>query len=95
MAHNSTHVQVQLIKLELDSIIEWTSMWPMRDEEALAWYFERFQPLADRLVSFRAMSIRECNALFWQGLHSDDCAVLHPYLLDKRPNQQPGATLNF
>jgi len=41
------------------------------------------------------MSIRECNALFWQGLHSDDRSVLHPYLLNKHPNQQPGATLNF
>jgi len=41
------------------------------------------------------MSIRECNALFWQGLHSDDRSALHPYLLNKHPNQQPGATLNF
>ena len=67
----------------------------MRDKEALAQYFERFQPLADCLVTLCAMSIRECNALFWQGLHSDDRTVLRPYLLEKRPNQQPGVTLNF
>jgi len=89
------HVQTQLIKFKLDSIVEWTSIWPMRDEEALTQYFKRFQPLADHLVTLHAMSIRECNALFWQGLHSDNCSTLHPYLLDKCPNQQPGATLNF
>ena len=36
MAHNSIYVQVQLVKLKLDSIVKWLSIWPVKDKEGFA-----------------------------------------------------------
>jgi hypothetical protein len=95
MAHASIHEQMQPVKRELHNFVDWSSKLPMEDEEDFAGYFERFRSLGDRLLFFRAMSKWECNKLFWQGLHPKDRAALYPYLLDKRPNLQPGANLGF
>ena len=67
----------------------------MEDEIDVAHYFKRFRTLSDPLLFYRCMSKRECDMLFWKGFHVNNRAALLPYLLDKRPNQQPGATLSF
>jgi hypothetical protein len=91
----SIHEQMQPVKQELYNFVNWSSKLPMKDEEEFASYFERFRSLGDHLLFFRAISKWECNMLFWQGLHPNDRSSLHPYLLDKHPNQQPGVSLGF
>ena len=93
MAHSIIHERVQPVKQELFNFVNWSSKLPMEDEEDFADYFERFQSLGNRLLFFRAISKWECNKLFWQGLHPKDRTALYPYILNKRPNQQPGANL--
>jgi hypothetical protein len=77
---------MQPVKQELYNFINWLSKLPMKDEEDFASYFEHFQSLGNHLLFFRAISKWECNMLFWQGLHPNDCSLLHLYLLDKHPN---------
>jgi len=67
----------------------------MEDEDDLASYYKCFLDLTEPLLFFRYLSKRESNELFWQGFHPNDRAMLFPYLIDKRPNQRPGANLNF
>jgi len=95
MAHSSTHVQNMLDKQELDNFVYWSSKCLMEDEIDVARYFERFQTLSDPLLFYQCMSKRECDMLFWKGFHVNNRTALLPYLLDKCPNQQPGATLSF
>jgi hypothetical protein len=35
------------------------------------------------------------NVISCFGLHPKDCSALYPYILNKHPNQQPGANLSF
>ena len=86
---------MQPVKQELFNFVDWSSKLPMEDEEDFADYFEHFRSLGDCLLFFRAISKWECNKLFWQGLHPKDRTALYPYILDKHPNQQPGANLSF
>jgi len=41
------------------------------------------------------MSRRECNALFWQGIHPKDHNMLYPHIVDRRSLWKPGANFNF
>jgi len=58
-------------------------------------YFAHFWILSSPLLSSSYVSDTECNKLFWQGFHPNNRAMLLPYLVNKCPNQQPGADLNF
>ena len=51
--------------------------------------------LSEPLLFFRDISRRECDQLFWQGLHPDDRSMLSPHLFKKCPNQSPGANFDF
>jgi len=90
MAYSSTTTRSRFNRQELYNYVNWSSNFPMEDEDDLASYFERFQTLSDPLLFFRYLSKKECNKLFWQGFHPDDYTTLFPYLIDKCPNQLPG-----
>ena len=67
--------------------VDWSSKWPQ--------YFKRFRSLADDLIYFQFMSRRECNALFWQGVHPKDRTMLYPHIVDRRSLRKPGADFNI
>jgi len=67
----------------------------MKDEDNVADYFDDFWTLGDPLVFSSRMSTRECNKLFWQGFHADDCAMLYPQLIGRHSFQKPGADFDY
>ena len=67
----------------------------MEYEDDITDYFDDFWSLADPLVSSCCMSRRECNKLFWQGFHADDCAMLYPHLVGRHSFQKPGADFDY
>jgi len=85
----------QVSKQELHDLINWSSTWPMKDEDDVADYFDDFQALGDPLVFSGHMSTKECNKLFWQGFHANDCTMLYPHIVDRCSLWKPGADFNY
>jgi len=94
---SSPHVPIQLRlnKQELYNLVSQSSKQLIEDEIDMYRYFAHFWILSGPLLSSGYVSDTECNKLFWQGFHPDNRAMLLPYLVNKYPNQRPGADFNF
>jgi len=88
-------IQLQLNKQELYNLVSQSSKQLIEDKINMYHYFGHFWILSGPLLSSGYVSDTECNELFWQGFHPNDHAILLPYLVDKCPNQWPGADFNF
>jgi len=93
--NSSTTTQSQPNEQDLFDLVDWSSKWRIEDEEDFAQYFKCFQFLASSLIHFQLMSRRECNALFWQGIHPKDCDMLYPHIVNRHSLWKPGANFNF
>jgi hypothetical protein len=95
MSYSSTHTWSRFSRQKLQDLVDWSAKHLMKDEDDVAEYFEHFQSLSDRLIYFQLMTRRECNELFWQGFHPDDCAMLYSHIDDRHSFQRPGSDFNF
>ena len=71
-------------KQGLYEFIDQSSKWLIEDEDNVSRYFEHFQTLSNPLIYFGFISKSECNQLFWQGFHPNNCAMLLPHLVGRR-----------
>jgi len=78
MSHSITPAEIQRDKQDLYDFVDESSKWRMKDKGNVTEYAVVFWYLCEPLITFRYMSLGECEELFLQGFHPDIRAKFPP-----------------